>query len=88
MVFRQNNRHQSGFSDPFDDTRWFWEVLNESRQEPLLKLSLSNLNIYTSEPFPERSFLFLCFRESEDTALLLLKEIYRSREIHPEQISH
>lgn len=32
--------------------------------------------------------LVLFCRESEDTALLLLKEIYKSMGIHPEQIAH
>lgn len=37
---------------------------------------------------PPILIVLLFCRESEDTALLLLKEIYKSRGIQPEQIVH
>lgn len=36
----------------------------------------------------EISMFFLIYRESEDTSLLLLKEIYRTMNVYPEQPQH
>ena len=32
--------------------------------------------------------VYIYYRESEDTALLILKEVYKTMGIHPEQIIH
>ncbi|XP_056903627.1 SEC23-interacting protein isoform X2 [Takifugu flavidus] len=71
----------------------------QKEEEPQVKIGMLNggnridyvLQEKPIESFNEYLFALqshLCYWESEDTALLLLKEIYRSREIHPEQIAH
>lgn len=68
-------------------------------EEPQVKMGMLNggnridyvLQEKPIESFNEYLFALqshLCYWESEDTALLLLKEIYKSMGIHPEQIAH
>lgn len=71
----------------------------QREEEPQVKVGMLNggnridyvLQEKPIESFNEYLFALqshLCYWESEDTALLLLKEIYKSRGIHPEQIVH
>lgn len=71
----------------------------QREEEPQVKVGMLNggnridyvLQEKPIEIFNEYLFALqshLCYWESEDTALLLLKEIYKSRGIHPEQIVH
>ncbi|XP_070696776.1 SEC23-interacting protein [Pempheris klunzingeri] len=68
-------------------------------EEPQVKIGMLNAGNridYVLQEKPIESFneyLFalqshLCYWQSEDTALLLLKEIYKAAGIHPEQIAH
>ncbi|XP_068597034.1 SEC23-interacting protein [Brachionichthys hirsutus] len=68
-------------------------------EEPQVKVGMLNggnridyvLQEKPIESFNEYLFAFqshLCYWESEDTALLLLKEIYKSKGIHPEPVAH
>uniref|UniRef100_A0A673B482 SEC23 interacting protein n=1 Tax=Sphaeramia orbicularis TaxID=375764 RepID=A0A673B482_9TELE len=67
--------------------------------EPQVKIGMLNggnridyvLQEKPIESFNEYLFALqshLCYWQSEDTALLILKEIYRTMSIHPEQIAH
>uniref|UniRef100_A0A3Q3WFL0 Uncharacterized protein n=1 Tax=Mola mola TaxID=94237 RepID=A0A3Q3WFL0_MOLML len=71
----------------------------QKEEEPQVKMGMLNggnridyvLQEKPIESFNEYLFALqshLCYWESEDTALLLLKEIYKSMGIHPEQIVH
>ncbi|CAL8257070.1 unnamed protein product [Lota lota] len=71
----------------------------QREEEPQVKIGMLNggnridyvLQEKPIESFNEYLFALqshLCYWESEDTALLLLKEIYKSMGIHPEQILH
>ncbi|XP_068183076.1 SEC23-interacting protein isoform X2 [Antennarius striatus] len=71
----------------------------QKEEEPQVKVGMLNggnridyvLQEKPIESFNEYLFALqshLCYWESEDTALLLLKEIYKSKGIHPEQIAH
>nr|XP_046258778.1 SEC23-interacting protein isoform X2 [Scatophagus argus] len=71
----------------------------QKEEEPQVKMGMLNggnridyvLQEKPIESFNEYLFALqshLCYWESEDTALLLLKEIYKSMGIHPEQIAH
>ncbi|KAM9344572.1 SEC23-interacting protein [Symphorus nematophorus] len=71
----------------------------QKEEEPQVKMGMLNggnridyvLQEKPIESFNEYLFALqshLCYWESEDTALLLLKEIYKTMGIHPEQIAH
>ncbi|XP_026210013.1 LOW QUALITY PROTEIN: SEC23-interacting protein [Anabas testudineus] len=71
----------------------------QKEEEPQVKIGMLNggnridyvLQEKPIESFNEYLFALqshLCYWESEDTALLLLKEIYKTMEIHPESIAH
>ncbi|KAM8739268.1 SEC23-interacting protein [Acanthopagrus schlegelii] len=71
----------------------------QREEEPQVKIGMLNggnridyvLQEKPIESFNEYLFALqshLCYWESEDTALLLLKEIYKSAGIHPEQLAH
>lgn len=71
----------------------------QREEEPQVKMGMLNggnridyvLQEKPIESFNEYLFALqshLCYWQSEDTALLLLKEIYRTMAIHPEQIAH
>ncbi|KAE8280365.1 SEC23-interacting protein p125 [Larimichthys crocea] len=71
----------------------------QKEEEPQVKIGMLNggnridyvLQEKPIESFNEYLFALqshLCYWESEDTALLLLKEIYKSMGIHPEQLTH
>uniref|UniRef100_A0A8C4E123 SEC23 interacting protein n=1 Tax=Dicentrarchus labrax TaxID=13489 RepID=A0A8C4E123_DICLA len=71
----------------------------QKEEEPQVKIGMLNggnridyvLQEKPIESFNEYLFALqshLCYWESEDTALLLLKEIYKSMGIHPEHIAH
>ncbi|XP_076599003.1 SEC23-interacting protein [Chaetodon auriga] len=71
----------------------------QREEEPQVKMGMLNggnridyvLQEKPIESFNEYLFALqshLCYWESEDTALLLLKEIYKSMGIHPEHIAH
>ncbi|TKS85291.1 SEC23-interacting protein p125 [Collichthys lucidus] len=71
----------------------------QKEEEPHVKIGMLNggnridyvLQEKPIESFNEYLFALqshLCYWESEDTALLLLKEIYKSMGIHPEQLTH
>uniref|UniRef100_UPI0037E8EFDC SEC23-interacting protein n=1 Tax=Semicossyphus pulcher TaxID=241346 RepID=UPI0037E8EFDC len=71
----------------------------QKEEEPEVKIGMLNggnridyvLQEKPIESFNEYLFALqshLCYWQSEDTALLLLKEIYRTMGIHPEQIVH
>ncbi|XP_040905574.1 SEC23-interacting protein [Toxotes jaculatrix] len=71
----------------------------QREEEPHVKIGMLNggnridyvLQEKPIESFNEYLFALqshLCYWQSEDTALLLLKEIYRTVGIHPEQIAH
>ncbi|XP_044071242.1 SEC23-interacting protein isoform X1 [Siniperca chuatsi] len=71
----------------------------QREEEPQVKIGMLNggnridyvLQEKPIESFNEYLFALqshLCYWQSEDTALLLLKEIYRTMGIHPEQIAH
>ncbi|XP_073337548.1 SEC23-interacting protein [Pagrus major] len=71
----------------------------QREEEPQVKIGMLNggnridyvLQEKPIESFNEYLFALqshLCYWESEDTALLLLKEIYKSMGIHPEQLAH
>ncbi|XP_035519218.1 SEC23-interacting protein [Morone saxatilis] len=71
----------------------------QREEEPQVKIGMLNggnridyvLQEKPIESFNEYLFALqshLCYWESEDTALLLLKEIYKSMGIHPEHIAH
>ncbi|XP_034040533.1 SEC23-interacting protein [Thalassophryne amazonica] len=71
----------------------------QKEEEPQVKIGMLNggsridyvLQEKPIESFNEYLFALqshLCYWESEDTALLILKEIYRSTGIHPEQMAH
>ncbi|CAL8299732.1 unnamed protein product [Merluccius merluccius] len=71
----------------------------QREEEPQVKIGMLNggnridyvLQEKPIESFNEYLFALqshLCYWESEDTALLLLKEIYKTMGIHPEQILH
>ncbi|XP_070771937.1 SEC23-interacting protein [Enoplosus armatus] len=71
----------------------------QREEEPQVKIGMLNggnridyvLQEKPIESFNEYLFALqshLCYWQSEDTALLLLKEIYRTVGIHPEQLAH
>ncbi|KAM6916500.1 SEC23-interacting protein [Xenentodon cancila] len=71
----------------------------QREEEPQVKIGMLNggnridyvLQEKPIESFNEYLFALqshLCYWESEDTALLLLKEIYKTTGIHPEQMAH
>lgn len=71
----------------------------QKEEEPQVKIGMLNggnridyvLQEKPIESFNEYLFALqshLCYWESEDTALLLLKEIYKSMGVHPEQLAH
>lgn len=71
----------------------------QKEEEPQVKIGMLNRGNridYVLQEKPIESFneyLFalqshLCYWESEDTALLLLKEIYKSMGVHPEHLAH
>lgn len=71
----------------------------QKEEEPQVKIGMLNggnridyvLQEKPIESFNEYLFALqshLCYWQSEDTALLLLKEIYKTRGFHPEQIAH
>lgn len=71
----------------------------QKEDEPQVKIGMLNggnridyvLQEKPIESFNEYLFALqshLCYWESEDTALLILKEIYRTVGVHPEQITH
>ncbi|KAM3605569.1 uncharacterized protein V6R79_001003 [Siganus canaliculatus] len=82
-----------------EDTKISESPEPQKEEEPQVKMGMLNggsridyvLQEKPIESFNEYLFALqshLCYWESEDTALLLLKEIYKSMGLHPEQIAH